>query len=70
MISPESIKQAKGLTIPDIGDIHFMTEYDRRVWQSAFDWYNKTFSPEFEYKLSCRGCYDKVYRALKDAKND
>lgn len=69
MISEEAIQAAKNLTLPDM-DIQFMTEYDRRVWQSAFDWYNKTFSPEYEYKLNCRSCYDKVIRALIQARKN
>lgn len=67
MFSALAIEEAKKITLPDTDEIEEMTTYDLEMWSRAFDWYNKTFSPDHTFHLSCRGCYDKVYRALKQA---
>lgn len=67
MISSEAIKAAKAIPLPDPNEVFVFTDYDREMWQKAFDWYNKTFSPEHEFTLSCRLCYNKVFNALLQA---
>lgn len=66
-LSPESILAAKKLTLPDTEEIFILSDWDRDVWQAAFDWYNKAHSPDKDYKMSCKPCYSKVYTALKKA---
>lgn len=67
MFSPEAIEAAKRIRLPDITEEFTLTEYDKKIWQEAFDWYNKTLKPEKQYTLTCKHCYSKVYISLRQA---
>ena len=67
-LTREAIKSAQHIVLPDQGLIFTFTDYDKKIWQKAFDWYNEHMNlPKVD--MSNRAAFSKVFGALKKAKD-
>jgi len=63
----DAIRAAQLVVLPNQEQIFTFTDYDKRVWQKAFDWYNEHMNlPKVD--MSNRPAFSKVFGALKKAK--
>lgn len=64
----DAIRAAQLVMLPNQEQIFTFTDYDKRVWKKAFDWYNDYMNlPKVD--MNSRPAYSKVFNALKTAKD-
>lgn len=63
----DAVVAARDVRLPDDDHVFEMTEYDRRVWVCAFEWYNKYMDLP-RLSMDDGGAFSKVFLSLKKAK--